>query len=39
MRADASTVRRDKDRLEREVGRLREKSGTQQDDVLALLES
>lgn len=38
LRADASSVRRDKERLEREVGQLRTGSA-QKDDVLALLES
>jgi len=38
LRSEASSVRRDKERLEREVGQLREKSSNQKDDVLALLE-
>ena len=38
LRADASAMRRDKERLEREVGQLRTGSA-QKDDVLALLES
>ncbi len=38
QRAEASTVRRDKARLEREVSRLQERSSDTKDDVLALLE-
>ncbi len=38
QRAQASAVRRDRARLEREVNRLQVGSGEQKDDVLALLE-
>ena len=38
QRAEASVVRRERSKLAREIGRLREKSGERQDDVLALLE-
>ena len=38
QRAEAASQRRERGRLEREVARLREKSGEVQDDVLALLE-
>lgn len=38
-RAEAVRQRREKDRLKREVGRLRESSAEPDDDILALLES
>lgn len=37
-RAEAASQRRERQRLEREVDRLQEKSGKPKDDVLALLE-
>lgn len=38
IRADAAATRRDRDQLQREIGKLRENTGKQKDDVLALLE-
>ncbi len=38
-RAQAAAQRREKERLERELGRLKQKEGGQEDDVLALLET